>query len=184
MLIGVIGRPHGVRGLVRVTSYADPPEAIAGYGPLFDERGRRFALRWKGGDLAEIAELTEAGERRLADRTAAERLTNTKLYVSRDRLKSADPDEFYLADLIGLRAFRADGLPLGDVAAVHDYGAGASLELSDGQIVPFTRAAVPEVDLAQRRVVVDPPAIVEAPPSPAPREGSARASAPGEGVRR
>lgn len=171
ILLGVIGRAHGVRGLVHLTSYADPPEAIAGYGALSDGRGRQFVLRWKGDDLAEVAELVDGAEHRVADRTAAERLTNTRLFIERDRLPEAGQDEFYLADLVGLKAVSADGTPLGTVVAVHDYGAGASLELSDAQIVPFTRAAVPVVDVAGGRVVVDPPSVVDAGPLPL-REGA------------
>ena len=74
-------------------------------------------------------------------------------------------DEFYLADLVGLHAQDREGRPLGRVTQVHDYGAGASLEL-DGAgsplIVPFTRAAVPEVDLAAGRLTVVLPAEVDA----------------------
>jgi len=170
ILLGVIGRPHGVRGLVRVTSYADPPEAIAGYGPLADESGRRFVLRWRGEAVAEVAEIVGGAERKVADRDAASRLTNTRLYVERDRLPAPVEDEFYLADLVGLAAVDVAGAPVGTVAAVHDYGAGASLEIErEGAplVVPFTRAAVPVVDVAGGRIVVDPPVGVDSSPRPA-----------------
>lgn len=174
ILLGVIGRPHGVRGLVHVTSYADPPEAIAGYGALSDGHGRRFVLRWRGEDVAELFEIVDGAERRIADRTEAARLTNTRLFVDRAALPEAGEDEFYLADLVGLRAFDPSGAPLGEVAAVHDYGGGASLEIAGGVVVPFTRAAVPIVDVPGCRVVIDPPAFVDGPlpPTPFPLEGS------------
>ena len=54
ILLGVIGRPHGVRGLVRVTSYADD---VTAYGALSDEHGRSFVLRMRGEGVAEIAEV-------------------------------------------------------------------------------------------------------------------------------
>ncbi len=69
------------------------------------------------------------------------------------RLPAAEEDEFYLADLVGLAAFAPDGTALGTVATVHDYGAGASLEIGS-LLVPFTRACVPDVDVASRRLVV------------------------------
>src|SRR5579871_4182426 len=125
ILMGVIGRPHGVRGLVRVTSYA---EDITAYGPLTDAKGRRFVLRLHGDGVAEIAELVGDMRVKVADRTAAEKLTNTRLFVERAQLPKPEDDEFYLADLIGLVAFDAEGQRLGTVALVHDYGAGASLE--------------------------------------------------------
>ena len=159
--MGVLGKPHGVRGLVRVVSYAEDDANLAAYGPLSDDRGRRFNLRWRGEGIAEIAEITSGKAVPVADRGGAEKLTNTRLYIERDRLPPAKEDEFYLADLIGLAALDEAGTELGRVNAVHDYGAGASLEIARESVppllVPFTRACVPVVDLAGGRVVVAPP---------------------------
>jgi 16S rRNA processing protein RimM len=163
ILMGVIGRPHGVRGWVRITSYA---EDLTVYGPLSDAKGRRFVLRSRGAGVAEVAELVAGAEVKLADRAAAEKLTNTRLYVERVRLPEPEPDEFYLADLVGLAACDAAGAGFGTVTAVHDYGAGVSLEIGrEGApplLVPFTHAAVPEVDVARGRVVVAPPEELDA----------------------
>jgi 16S rRNA processing protein RimM len=161
ILMGVIGRPHGVRGLVHVASYTADPAGIAAYGPLLGADGRRYALSMRGADTAEIADVTEGAPRPVSDRTAAERLTNLRLYIEREKLPAPAEEEFYLADLIGLAAVDAAGAELGRVAAVHDYGAGASLEISRAEatplLVPFTRAAVPVVDIAGGRVSVVPP---------------------------
>ncbi len=161
ILLGVVGRPHGVRGLVHVVSYTADPVDLAAYGALADERGRRFTLAWRGDGVAQLAELVDGRAVPVADRNAAERLTNTRLFIERDRLPPPDDEEFYLADLVGLPAFDLAGGALGRVAAVHDYGAGASLEIAReaaaALLVPFTRVAVPEIDLASGRVVVVPP---------------------------
>jgi 16S rRNA processing protein RimM len=121
-------------------------------------------LRWRGEGVAEIAELVGGAEVKVADRTAAERVNNTRLYIDRAQLPPPAEDEFYLADLIGLAAFDANGARLGRIGAVHDYGAGASLEITGetSTIVPFTRACVPEVDIAAGRVTVALPEQVEA----------------------
>ena len=159
--MGVIGRPHGVRGLVHIHSYA--AEDLAGYSPLQDETGRSWTLAWRGEG---IAELRDASGRPLPDRTAAERLVNLKLYVERDRLPEPEEDDFYLSDLVGMRAIGADGAELGRVVEVHDYGAGASLEIAGHGtplLVPFTRLCVPEVDLAERKLTVFPPRETELP---------------------
>jgi 16S rRNA processing protein RimM len=165
ILLGVIGRPHGVRGLVRVTSHTADPAALASYGPLSDVSGRCFVLRWRGEGIAEVAELVDGAERRIDNRTAAEKLTNTQLFVDRAALPDAGEDEFYLADLVGLAALDPAGVPLGEVTAVHDYGAGASLEITrpgePSLLVPFTRAAVPVVDIRHGRLtIVSPEEIV------------------------
>ena len=163
ILVGVIGRPHGVKGLVHITSHTADPAALAEYGPLSDDKGRRFALAWKGDGIAELTECRPDGMHRIADRDAAARLTNTRLYIDRAQLPPLEAEEFYLADLIGLPAQDRQGRVLGRIMAVHDYGAGASLEISPTMLIPFTRAAVPEVDLQAGRVVVVPPVEVEAP---------------------
>jgi 16S rRNA processing protein RimM len=161
ILLGVVGRPHGVRGLVRVVSYTADPASLTAYGDLSDDHGRRFALRWRGEGVAEIAELRDGEAVPAADRNAAEKLVNTRLYIDRACLPPPEDEEFYLADLVGLAAFDVAGAALGAVAAVHDYGAGASLEIARAEgaalLVPFTRAAVPEVDPAAGRVTVVPP---------------------------
>jgi 16S rRNA processing protein RimM len=160
--MGVIGRPHGVRGLVRVTSYADD---LTAYGPLSDDAGRRYLLHARGEGVAEITELWSGTEVRIADRAAAAKLVNTRLYVDRTQLPKTNDDEFYLADLIGLIARDSEGANLGTIKAVHDYGAGASLEVvrDDGSslLVPFTRTSVPEVDVIAGHAVVAPPVGLE-----------------------
>ena len=151
--MGVVGRPHGVRGLVHVHSYTAAPADLPTYGELENEQGRRFRLRWKSDGVAEIFEIIEGKRVAVATREAAQALVNTRLFVPRAKLPKPDEDEFYLVDLIGMQAVDADGKELGRVDTVHDYGAGASLEIGR-IIVPFTRACVPVVDLAERRLTV------------------------------
>ncbi len=162
--VGVIGKPKGVRGAVRVTTYTARPGDVVAYGPVHDgPRGRVLALDLretvKGGVVVAIAGVN--------DRDAAAALRGIKLYVPRSALPDPDGGEYYHADLIGLRAELADGGAFGTVHAVHNFGAGDILEVTraDGtpEMLPFTRAVVPEVDLAGGRVVVAP---TEAGPEP------------------
>jgi len=163
VLVGAIAGAHGVRGQLRIKSFTDDPAAVAAYGPVSDESGQRtFKLiivgKSKGGVIARIDGV--------ADRTAAEALRGLRLYVQRDALPPPKPDEYYRVDLIGLTVERADGSVYGRITNVEDYGAGdiLEIELPDGatELLPFTDRIVPTVDLAARRVVVDPPAYVEA----------------------
>jgi 16S rRNA processing protein RimM len=165
--LGVVGAPHGVQGAVRIKTFTAAPDAIAGYGELEDESGeRRFAVRVVGaakGDGMVLAKLSG-----VADRDRAETLRGLRLYLPRAALPPAGDDEFYHADLVGLAALLGDGTRLGTVIAVHDFGAGDMLEIAReaGQpvLVPFTRAAVPVVDVAGGRVVLDPPDGLITPP--------------------
>jgi 16S rRNA processing protein RimM len=162
VMVGEIGRPHGVRGLVRLRAFTEDPSAIARYSPLTDEGGtRRFVLTLKGGDIAAIEGV--------ADRDAAQRLTGTRLYVERDRLPPPEEEEFYLADLIGLAAVTEAGDVLGTVRAVEDHGAGAFLVVDGAgreHLLPFTKAVVPVVDVSAGRVTVVPPGEIVVQPQP------------------
>ncbi len=157
VLLGVIGRPHGVRGLVRVQSFTAAPEDIAAYGPLGDEAGTRTVRL----EIVTAGEMPVARIAGVSDRDAAARLTGTKLFVDRAVLPEPGENEYYLADIVGCAAVDASGAKLGTVAAVHDHGAGAFLEFGRDagptMLVPCTRSAVPEVSLQARRVVISPP---------------------------
>jgi len=154
--VGAIAGAFGVRGEVRLKSFCAEPEAIGGYGPLIDEAGRAFEIRItravKGGFAARLSGV--------ATRDAAEALKGTQLHAPRDRLPALPDDEFYHADLIGLTVVDTGGAVLGRISAIHDHGAGDILEIRGPRgevLLPFTRAAVPTVDIAAGRVVADPP---------------------------
>ena len=156
--LGVVTGPHGVQGAVRIKSFTEAAEDVARYGPLADETGgRRFELRLIGaGKGVVIARL--AG---VEDRNQAEALRGLRLYLPRSALPQTDADEYYHADLLGLEAVLGDGTPVGRVRAIHDFGAGDTLELArpgaPPVMVPFTRAVVPIVEPAAGRLVLDPP---------------------------
>ena len=157
--LGQIGAAHGVRGEVRLHSFTADPAAIVSYGPLETEDGR----------IVEIEAMRPAKDHfvarlsGIADRDAAERLKNIKLYVPRERLPEPDePDEFYHADLVGLRVVDRAGAQIGTVVAVHNFGAGDLIEMqpeagSKTELLPFDAATVPEVDIAGGRIVVELP---------------------------
>jgi 16S rRNA processing protein RimM len=156
--LGVVTAPHGVRGAVRVKSFTEALEDVARYGPLTDEAGlRRFELRViRAGKGVVIARLLG-----VEDRNQAEALRGLRLYLPRSALPQTEAEEYYHADLIGLEAVLGDGTPVGRVRAIHDFGAGDTLEVAragaPALMVPFTRAVVPSVELASGRLVLDPP---------------------------
>ena len=160
MCVGRIGAAHGTRGEVKLWSFTADPMAIKDYGALATEDGTRtFTIETlRPGKNFLVAHL--AG---ITDRTAAEKLCNLDLYIARDRLpQPADADEFYHADLIGLTAVGTDGRALGNVVAIHNFGACDLIEVRPAQggdtvMLPFTEAIVPVVDVAGGRIVVDPP---------------------------
>lgn len=161
ILVGIFGAAHGVRGELRLKSYTGDPMAIADYPRLTDESGKRvFKLLSARPVKDDILVVRVDG---IADRTQAEKLTNTSIYIARADLPPADEDEdeFYHADLIGLRAETRDGALIGTIANVLNFGAGDILdirpELGDNLLLPFTKKVVPIVEIAKKRVIVDLP---------------------------
>ena len=167
VLVGIVTGPHGVGGAVRIKSFTERPEDIARYGPLADATGRCFALRLVGAGKGVLIARLDGVE----DRNRAEGLRGLRLYLPRSALPPAAAEEFYHADLIGLAAVLGDGTVLGRVRAVHDFGAGDTLEIerpaAPPAMVPFTRAIVPLIDLDAGRLVIDPPPglLDDAPPA-------------------
>ena len=156
--VGVVTGPHGVRGAVRIKSFTARPEDVAAYGPLGDESGtQHFDLQLIGAAKGVVIGRFSGIE----DRNRAEALRGLRLYLPRAALPPPEDEEYYHADLIGLAAMLADGTSLGRVRAIHDFGAGDSLEIERGGgpplIVPFTRAVVPVVEIDAGRLVIDPP---------------------------
>ncbi|MEM5541683.1 ribosome maturation factor RimM [Sulfitobacter sp. AS92] len=157
--VGAIAGAYGVRGEVRVKSYCAAPEDIETYRPLYTEDGSRtfnLALlhQVKNGFAARIAEITTKEE--------ADEMRGLLLFAARDQLPNLPDDEFYHADLIGLEVYDTGGTLLGRVKTVQNHGADDLLELqlagtSATTFLPFTKAAVPTVDLASGRIVADPP---------------------------
>ena len=160
--VGVITGAHGLRGLVRVRPFTDVAEDVGAYGPVQSEDGtRNFILdvRNRAGKGQILVQIEGVG-----DRNGAEALKGEKVFVARDRLPLPEEDEFYHADLLGLDVVTVEGEALGTVRALHDFGGGELLEIADtgGRLgtVSFTRAAVPDIDLAARRVTVDGDAVL------------------------
>lgn len=153
--LGAIAGAFGVQGEVRLKSFCAEPTAIAGYGPLFTEDGKtsyRITLtRPVSGGLG--ARLSG-----VRTREEAEALRGVQLFADRARLPALEEDEYYHADLIGLEVRDTGGKLLGRVLSVNNHGAGDILEVSGPTgpvLIPFTRAAVPTVDLKLGRLVVD-----------------------------
>jgi len=172
--VGRIGAPHGVRGEVRLQSFTGDPMAIADYGPLESKDGK---LTVEIETLRPAKNVLVARLKRVTDRDAAEKLRNIELYVARDRLPAPETDEFYHADLIGLAVRDETGAEIGTISAIHDFGAGDILEVTRkgalSVMVPFTRAAVPEVAPTKGFVRVD---SVAAGLAESPDEGNAPAA--------
>jgi 16S rRNA processing protein RimM len=163
LVVGRIGRPHGVRGDVTVEVRTDDPELRFAVGTALatDPAARGpltvTAARWHSGRLL----LSFEG---VGDRDQAEELRGVLLVV--DSADLADPDDReYFRDyqLVGLTVVTTAGEQVGTVADVLHYGQDLLVISGDGQrsgaeiLIPFVLPLVPEVDVAGHRLVIDPP---------------------------
>lgn len=170
--VGLVGSARGLKGELRVKSFTADASALASYGPLTDETGTKvFELKVTGKHKEQLVVRIKG----VNDRTAAEALNGQKLYIERGLLPKPEEDEFYFSDLQGLDAELLDGTPFGRVIEADDFGGGPFIEVktkSHGTVlVPFTKAAVPVVDVAAGRLVIDLPLGLLEPGDPEPQDG-------------
>jgi 16S rRNA processing protein RimM len=162
-----IGAAHGVRGAVKLWTFTEDPFAVKEYGPLMTKDGAR---QFEVTHVREAKDHLVATLKGIATREDAERLNGIELYIARDKLPETDEDEYYHADLIGLAAVNAANEAIGRVIAIHNFGAGDIIEIAPASgptlLLPFTNAVVPTVDLANRRVVIELPQVIEGDDAP------------------
>jgi 16S rRNA processing protein RimM len=156
--VGVIVGSHGLQGSVKIKSFMVISDDIAAYGPLTDKDGKQSFIidlisSNKKGLVAKLSGVT--------DRTASEELRGLELYLSRDLLPNLEEDEFYYSDLVGLVVENMNGEIIGTVSMVDNYGAGEIIEvdLEGGgtEMYKMSLGVVPEIDLKNGRIVVNPP---------------------------
>jgi 16S rRNA processing protein RimM len=172
LVVGRVGRAHGIRGEVSVLVRTDDPGSRFAPGSVLATDPAALgpltvgSVRWHLGRLLVRFD-------GLADRTQAEGLAGALLLVdAADVGTPDDPDEFNDHDLIGLAAVTVAGERVGTVTDVLHHGqdllvitsgvsgagdAGRAAGAGEEMLVPFVRAIVPEVDLAAGRLVLDPP---------------------------
>jgi 16S rRNA processing protein RimM len=159
VLVGEFGRAHGLKGEVRLKSHTGEPDAIADYKPLIASNGRTYSLKTVRQAPGGAPDLLIAVVDGVTTREASEALNRVQLYVERNKLPPPDEeDEFLLADLIGLSVQNEAGDTIGTIVGVPNYGGGDLLEIAPAQkgptaLLPFTKAFVPVVDIAGKRVV-------------------------------
>jgi 16S rRNA processing protein RimM len=156
ILMAVIGAAHGIRGELRIRTFTGDPLALGNYGPLYAKDGRAFEIL----DIRPAGAVAVVRFRGVSDRSAAEAIKGTELFVDRSALPDdTEGDEFYHADLVGLAVRDENGELVGRVTAVQNFGGGDILEITHGGtkgvLIPFTQAAVPLVDVAAGFVRID-----------------------------
>jgi 16S rRNA processing protein RimM len=179
--VGRILDAWGIQGGFKVQPFSSDPKALFSSRRWFLQPGaprnlqgpKPAATRTAVPPLLKITQAREQGDwvvasaQEIPDRNAAEALRGARVFVSRQSFPTAAPGEYYWVDLIGLAVINRDAVLLGTVTDLIDTSAHCVLRLrrpdaaADAKpdeaerLIPFVEAFVDEVDLTQRRIVVD-----------------------------
>lgn len=154
--MAVIGAPHGIRGEVRVKTFTGDPLALGDYGPLRAADGRKFTVA----SIRPAKNVVVVRFKEITSRDAAEAVTGIELFIDRAALPDdLEDDEFYHADLIGLAVRDEADQVIGKVTGLQNFGGGDIVEIAlagrRAAMVPFTLAAIPDIQIAQGFIRVD-----------------------------
>lgn len=159
VLVGTIGRPYGVKGWVKVSSYTEPASNILDYRPWYLEAPSKSPSH-----PIEIVDSRIHGQQVLAliaDCTTPESAglyTNYKIYVEREKFFPLAEGEYYWADLEGLKVYTCKNTYLGIISAIFATGANDVLVITDKKrhLVPFLlNQTIKSVDLENKTMIVD-----------------------------
>ena len=146
---------HGIKGAVKIKAFTENPADLARYQDLKDQHGAVYKFRVLSTPSPHSLVVAMEG---VTSRNQAEQLRGVKLYVSRDALPPLAEEEFYYADLVGMAVVDVERNPVGTLHAVHNHGAGYFFDimLESGEIysIPFTKEAIPVVDIQAKLVTI------------------------------
>lgn len=148
ILAGVISSPYHLRGLVKISSFTEDPENICNY-ICYDKKEKEYRLKFIRMDKKKIIAKVDG----IGDRTAAEQVQGTKLYIKKTDLPELPEEEHYIDDLVGLDVVDQDEKVIGKVKAMHNFGAGDIVEVAfkgvkQTEMLPFTKEFFPEITKA------------------------------------
>lgn len=171
IIIAKITSVHGIKGAVKIMSFASNPADIIKYSSkMFDAKNQQYKIKIINQIPSKNNDLFTAQIDGIVDRNQAELLRNTELFIKRIDLKKSKKDEFYYVDLVGLDVLDLQNKKIGTVTAINDFGAGGLVEIkfddekyNKNQInnFAFTHKIFPEVDIEKGYLIFDMPDIVE-----------------------
>jgi 16S rRNA processing protein RimM len=150
--LAAVAGAHGVKGELRLKLFSESAESLSRHKKLYVGGAERRLL-----SVREAGKMAVARIEGIADRSAAEALRGSLVEVDRSALPPLEEGEYYHADLIGLAAVDGDGVAVGTVSAVENFGAGDLLEIEDASgkrsLIPYREGIA---DLVEGRIVLDP----------------------------
>lgn len=166
--VGRVADAWGIKGWFKVLPYSNDPEALFSSKRWFLLPAEKGAKNFTGVALLSVAEIKDhsdsvvASAHKVLDRNAAEALRGARIFISRANFPSAQKDEFYWVDLLGLNVVNREGAALGVVRDLLSTGPQTVLVIEFEQegklqerMIPFVSVYVDDVDLPGKRILVD-----------------------------
>jgi 16S rRNA processing protein RimM len=171
--VGRVVDAWGVKGWIKVQPFASDPQALFSSRRWFvkppedavlkrlDAKASRYPPLLKITQAKEHGDVVVAQAQEVEDRSGAEALRGARIFIGRSSFPTADPDEYYWVDLIGLSVVNRHGEALGTVVGLIDTGPHSVLRIqsadpkTEERLVPFVAAYIDDVSLADKRITVD-----------------------------
>ncbi len=154
--IGIISKPIGIKGQVKVISYTESPDSLFKYGNLFLQGNTK--IQFNNIKLINNNIFT-ASINDVNDRTTAEKYKLQKIYINREELPQIGDNEYYYYDLINSKVFDYKNNLLGTVKAVLNYGAGDFLEIklvnNKDATIAFNKTSIIDINIQEKCIVID-----------------------------
>ena len=159
LLIGKIIKPHGIKGQVKVLSFAESPDAFRNFGHLYLKEKRGSERRVNISSVIMAGGGVALGLEGIEDREAAEKLKDAELYITKDQLEKLPEGEYYRHELIGLDVFTTNGQPLGRITEVMPTGSNDVYVARQGKeehLIPALSEVIEKIDLEKGEMIIEP----------------------------
>lgn len=157
ILVAYVGSAHGIHGAVKLKSFS---VNLANYNIFYDKSGIVYEIDW----LRPTGKQIIAKFKHITDRSCAETLIGTELFVKTAQLPKLELEEFYYSELIGMQLVDEQQKIYGIVKAVHNFGAGEILEIFDlagkSFLLPFKKQLIPEIDVSKKIITMSADALL------------------------
>ena len=158
ILIGKVLRPHGRKGDLRIKYFNPDPLFILNYSRLFLLDHKRGIFRsFKVKEVSVSKEIVIVSLEGINDQNAAERWSQSSIYVHRDDLPPLEEGEYYYVDIIGLKVFTEKGEYIGEVANIFSTGSNDVYEIKDSEreiMLQASNDVIKEINLEERKMIV------------------------------
>ena len=154
--IGIISKPIGIKGQVKVISYTESPDSLFKYKNLFlQDNTEIYFNNYKLISDNTFAAFIDG----VNDRNTSEKYRLQNIYISRDELPKLNNNEYYYSDLVNSKVFDSNNKLLGTVKSILNYGAGDFLEIilinNKEATISFNKDSILDINSEKKHIIIN-----------------------------